>query len=361
LDGAVAGRFDALVKSQREFLDGFWHNSEVQITGDPGPAKGLTGRHGMRPIVTLTLNPSIDAACQAEEVHPIRKIRTSDERFDPGGGGINVARVIRELGGEALAVYVAGGITGAALTEMVAAIGLPHRPIPIAGLTRVSHVVYERSSGDEYRFVPSGPPISQRELNACLAEIKTLDAEYVVVSGSVPPSVSPEFYVEVAEVVARGGGRLVLDTSGAALSRTLARGVYMVKPNLQELESVAGRRLPSLGEQEAAGHALVTEKRASIVTVSLGADGALLASAAGCLRLRGPRVETKSAVGAGDSFLAGMTFGLAQGRPPEEAFALAVAAGTAAVLTMGTELCRREDVERIYEGILAERGGATRA
>lgn len=311
----------------------------------------------MKSIVTLTLNPSIDTACQAEAVHPVRKIRKSDERFDPGGGGINVARVIRELGGEAMAMYFAGGITGTALTEMVAAIGLPHRAIPIDGLTRVSHVVYERSSGDEYRFVPSGPRISARELDACLAEVSKLEADYVVVSGSVPPGVSPAFYVEVAAVVAKGGGRLVLDTSGDALRRTLNRGVYLVKPNLRELESVVGRRLASPAEEEAAAQALVVEKKASIVVVSLGAAGALLASDAGCLRLRGPRVETKSAVGAGDSFVAAMTLGLAQGRPPEEAFALAVAAGTAAVLTMGTELCRRDDVERIYEEVMAERDG----
>ena len=311
----------------------------------------------MKSVVTLTLNPSIDTACQAEAVHSGRKIRTSDERFDPGGGGINVARVIRELGGEAMAMYFAGGITGTALTEMVAAIGLPHLAIPIDGRTRVSHVVHERSSGDEYRFVPSGPRISPRELDACLAEVSKLEADYVVVSGSVPPGVSPAFYVEVAAVVEQSGGRLVSDTSGDALRRTLNRGVYLVKPNLRELESVVGRWLASPAEQEAAAQALVVEKKASVVAVSLGAAGALLASDAGCLRLRGPRVETKSAVGAGDSFVAAMTLGLAQERPPEEAFALAVAAGTAAVLTMGTELCRRDDVERIYEEVMAERDG----
>ena len=314
----------------------------------------------MKPIVTLTLNPSIDAACQVDVVHPIRKIRTSDERFDPGGGGINVARVIRELGGETLAVYLAGGITGTALTEMVAAIGLPQKRIPIAGTTRISNVVYERSSGNEYRFVPSGPRISQDELDTCLATVQGLDAEYVVLSGSVPPGVSPDFYVDVAEVVARSGGRLVLDTSGDALRRTLDRGVYLVKPNLRELEGLVGRQLRSLRDQEAAARALVAEKKASIVTVSLGDDGALLASAGGCRRLRGPKCATKSAVGAGDSFVGGMTLGLAQGRPPEDAFALAVAAGTAAVLTMGTELCRRHDIERIYQQITPEQGGAAR-
>jgi 6-phosphofructokinase 2 len=304
----------------------------------------------MKPIVTLTLNPSIDAACQADKVHPIHKIRTSEERFDPGGGGINVARVIREFGGEALAVYFAGGITGEALNRGVAAIGLPCRSIHIAGTTRISNVVYERSTGHEYRLVPSGPRIDQSELDACLAEIATLDADYVVASGSLPRSVSPDFYVEVAKVVSRGGGRLVLDTSGEALHRTLGRGVYLVKPNLHELESL-----------EAAAQELVAAGRAAIVTVSLGADGALLATAAGCLRLKGPKVEAKSAVGAGDSFVGAMTLGLAQGRPPEDAFAFAVATGTATVLTMGTELCHREDVERIYHQILADRGTKGRA
>jgi len=315
----------------------------------------------MKSIVTVTLNPSIDAACQADVVHPIRKIRTSNERFDPGGGGINVARVIRELGGEALAVYLAGGITGTALTEMVTATGLPQKPIPIAGMTRISNVVYERSSGHEYRFVPSGPRISQHELDTCLATVQGLDAEYVVLSGSVPPGVSSTFYVDVAEVVTQAGGRLVLDTSGDALRRTLDRGVFLVKPNLRELEGLVGRRLLSARDQEAAAFALIAEKKASIVTVSLGEAGALLASATGCLRLHGPRLETKSAVGAGDSFVAGMTLGLAQGRPPEDAFALAVAAGTAAVLTMGTKLCRRDDVERIYRQLTAEGEGTARA
>jgi 6-phosphofructokinase 2 len=315
----------------------------------------------MKPIVTLTLNPSIDAACQADQVHPIHKIRTSEERFDPGGGGINVARVIRELGGEALAVYFAGGITGEALNRGVAAIGLPYRSIHIAGTTRISNVVYERSTGHEYRFVPSGPRIDRSELDACLAEIATLDADYVVASGSLPRSVSPDFYLEVAKVVTRGGGRLVLDTSGEALHRTLAQGVYLVKPNLHELESLAGRPLSSPDEQAAAAQGLVAAGKAAIVTVSLGAEGALLATAAGCLRLKGPKVEAKSAVGAGDSFVGAMTLGLAQGRPPEDAFAFAVATGTATVLTMGTELCHREDVERIYHQILADRGIMGRA
>lgn len=309
---------------------------------------------GMKPIVTLTLNPAIDSACQADEVGPLHKIRIFEERCDPGGGGINVARVIRELGGEVIAVYLAGGLIGQAFTNMVEAIGLPHRAIRITGDTRISYTVYERSSGLEYRFTPEGPEIHDDEWQACLGELEGLDFDYLVASGSLPKGLPDDLYAQVARMVSDKGARFVLDTSGEALKRALECGVYLVKPNLRELESVVGRSLREPAEQEEAARQLIARGRAEIVTVSLGADGALLATGGGCRRLQAPKVKPRSAVGAGDSFVGAMTLGLAQGRTPEDALALAVATGTAAVLTMGTELCRREDVERIYRQIKAE-------
>ena len=195
---------------------------------------------GMKPIVTLTLNPAIDSSCQADEVGPVHKIRTFDERYDPGGGGINVARVIRELGGDAIAVYLAGGLTGQAFTDMVDAIGLQHRAIPISGNTRVAHTVYERSSGQEYRFVPQGPEIHDDEWQACLRELEGLDFDYLVASGSLPKGLPEDFYAQVARIAADKGARFVLDTSGVALKLALEHGVYLVKPNLRELETAVG-------------------------------------------------------------------------------------------------------------------------
>ena len=308
----------------------------------------------MKPIVTLTLNPAIDASCEAEEVRPIHKVRTCDERYHPGGGGLNVARVIRELGAEALAIYLAGGMTGRALDEMVDAIGLRRRTIQIAGRTRVSFVVYERSSGQEYRFVAQGPELHDDEWQACFGHLEALDFDYLVASGSLPKGPPEDFYRQIAQVVADKGARLVLDTSGPALARALGRGVYLIKPNLREFEQLIGRPLREPAEQEAAARQLIDRGRVEIVAVSLGAEGALLVTSEGCRRLRAPKLEPKSAVGAGDSFVGAMTFGLADGRPVEDAFALGVAAGTAAVLTMGTELCRRADVERICREIEAE-------
>jgi 6-phosphofructokinase 2 len=305
----------------------------------------------MKQIVTLTLNPAIDGAAEADEVRPIRKVRTWNERYDPGGGGINAARVIRELGGRAFAVYLSGGTTGPVLDGLILASGIDGQRIPVAGHTRISHTVHERSSGLEFRFVPEGPLVAMEEWQACLAALENIDCEYLIASGSLPRGVPVDFYVEVARVAARKGARLVLDTSGEALQAATAHGVYLIKPSLGELEQLIGRKLPNPVDQEDAVRGLIQSKAAEMVALTLGRDGAVLATRDGLHRLPGLKVTPKSAVGAGDSFLAAMTLGLAQSRRPEDAFAFAVAAGTATVLTSGTELCRREDVERLYKEV----------
>jgi 6-phosphofructokinase 2 len=163
--------------------------------------------------------------------------------------------------------------------------------------------------------------------------------------------VPADFYVRVARLAARKGAKLVLDTSGRALREATDHGVYLIKPSLGELEDLVGQKLPSADQQESVVRRLLDAGAAEIIALTLGRDGALLATRDRLCRIPGLQVTPRSAVGAGDSFLAAMTFGLAQGRSSEDAFALAVAAGTAAVVTMGTELCRRQDVERIYEEI----------
>lgn len=313
----------------------------------------------MKTIVTLTLNPAIDGAAEAEKVQPIRKVRTWGERYDPGGGGINAARVVRELGGAAFAIYLSGGTTGPVLDELVQSAGIESLRIPIADHTRISHTVHERSSGLEFRFVPEGPVVAPAEWQACLAALEGVDCDYLLASGSLPRGVPANFYVEVAKVASRNGAKVVLDTSGEALRAATAHGVFLIKPSLGEMEELVGQKLAEPVDQERAARELVESGAAEVVALTLGRDGALLATRSGLRRLAGVKVKPKSAVGAGDSFLAAMTLGLAQGRDSEDAFALAVAAGTATVLTMGTELCRREDVERIYQEIKQAVANAT--
>lgn len=302
----------------------------------------------MKTIVTLTLNPSIDGSAEADLVRPVHKIRTSDERYDPGGGGINVARVIRELGGPALAMYLAGGATGSVLDDLLETALIAHRRIPIEDHTRISHAVFERSSGEEYRFVPAGPLVMEWEWRAILEALEDIDCEYLVASGSLPRAVPDDFYETVAALAHRKGIRLVLDTSGSALRAGLVRGVHLVKPSIGELEALVGRRLADSAAQEAAARELIDAGSAEMVALTLGRDGALLVTAQAALRQPALDVVAKSAVGAGDSFVAAMTLALAQGRDEQDAFEYGMAAGAAAVLSPGTGLCRREDVERLY-------------
>ncbi|HAD16111.1 MAG TPA: 1-phosphofructokinase [Erythrobacter sp.] len=302
----------------------------------------------MKTIVTLTLNPSIDGSAETDIVRPVHKIRTSDERYDPGGGGINVARVIRELGGPALAMYLAGGATGGVLDDLLDTALIAHRRIPIADHTRISHAVFERSSGEEYRFVPAGPLVMEWEWRAILEALEDIDCEYLVASGSLPRAVPDDFYETVAALAHRKGIRLVLDTSGSALRAGLVRGVHLVKPSLGELEALVGRRLADSAAQEAAARELIDAGSAEMVALTLGRDGALLVTAQAALRQPALDVVAKSAVGAGGSFVAAMTLALAQGRDEQDAFEYGMAAGAAAVLSPGTGLCRREDVERLY-------------
>jgi 6-phosphofructokinase 2 len=309
----------------------------------------------MKPIVTLTLNPTIDGSASAEVIAPLRKIRTSDERYHPGGGGINVARVVAELGGETRALYLAGGATGAILDDLLRNIGVTCHCIPIAGYTRIAHTVFERSSAQEYRFVPEGPEVSEAEWKACLAELATLDFDYVVVSGSLPRGLPDTAYGGVVDIAAAKGARVVLDTSGNALKATLGKGVFLVKPNRSELEDLVGRPLPQTDQLITAARTLIANKSAEIVAVTLGEDGALIVSQNEAWHSVAPPVTANSAVGAGDSFVGAVTLALAQGRSLEAVLAYGIAAGTAAVLSPGAELSSAVDVERLYAAMLVTR------
>lgn len=312
-------------------------------------------------IVTLTLNPTVDGSANAETIWPLRKIRTSQERYDAGGGGINVARVVDALGAAATALYLAGGATGSLLETLLGSTGIEGRRVPIDGDTRIAHAVFERSSGLEYRFVPEGPEVSDEEWRTCRSVLADLPWDYLVASGSLPRGVPVDAYAQLAEISRIRGARLIVDTSGEALRAALQSGVYLVKPSIGELEALLGHALDDERLQEEAARELVENGSAKIVAVSLGRDGALLMTDELTRRLKPPPVEARSAVGAGDSFVAAMTLALAQDWPVRSAFAYGVAAGTAAVLSPGAELVRRDDVERLYDQLTSSEDTALHA
>ncbi|MBV1798656.1 1-phosphofructokinase family hexose kinase [Siccirubricoccus sp. G192] len=302
-------------------------------------------------IVTLTLNPTVDIASNAEAVQPVRKTRTRDESFDSGGGGVNVSRVLRELGGETLAVILAGGVSGRLLEELLDEGGVPRHSVPIASRTRISHTVYDLSARLEYRFVPEGPVLAETEWQAALDALETVPGGWLVASGSLPRGVPDDLYARAAGIAARRGQRFVLDTSGSALRAALGQGLALIKPSRGEFESLIARKLPSTAAQEEAALDLVRQGAAELVAVTLGHEGALLAEPGGVLRLPALDVPVLGAVGAGDSFLAAMVLMLSRGESPREAFAWGMAAGAAAVMRPGTAHPRRADVEALRRRI----------
>lgn len=301
-------------------------------------------------IATLTLNPAMDLSVSTARVTSTEKLRCSLPRHDPGGGGINVARVVKTLGGKAVAVYPAGGPFGDLLQRSLDELGLVHRPVSIAGDTRESFTVDELDSGLQYRFVLPGPTLSAEELQRCLEGLAALQPAplFVVLSGSFPPGVALSFYDELLALTRRIGARLVVDLSGEPL-RYAARqgGTYLMKPSLDELSTLMGRAVTGEAEQEQALRSLIVQGCAEIVVLSLGAEGALYASGDEMQRLPSADVPVVSAVGAGDSMLGAIVLALAEGSTLQDAVRRGIAAGAATVMRPGTELCHREDVQRL--------------
>jgi 6-phosphofructokinase 2 len=300
-------------------------------------------------IVTITINPAIDIFVNVGRVEPTRKLRCSSPKRDPGGGGINVARVAHRLGSNVAAIYPTGGAIGKLLHRLVEREGIDSLVTPSHVETRENFTAYEETTGDQYRFVLPGSALHRAEWEAVLDKLTSLPTapKFVVASGSVPPGVPEDFFARVAVAAKQLGAQCIIDTSGAALKAALAEGVALIKPNLVELSDLVGTPLDNDHARIAACRKLTAAGHTSAVALTLGEQGALLVTADRVLRSQPLAIEAVSTVGAGDSFVGGLVAALASGKSALEAFRVAVAAGSAAVLSPGTELCQEADVKRL--------------
>ena len=305
----------------------------------------------MTPIVTVTLNPAIDKNTRVERVVADDKLRCDAPRREPGGGGINVARVVHRLGGDTRALYTSGGPTGTMLEGLLDEEGLEQTPVEIENWTRENVIVHETSTDRQFRFGMPGPEVTEDEFASCLDALHDLDPApgYLVASGSLPPGLPDDTYAAVAETAHDIGARALLDTSGAALREARAAGWYLLKPNLRELEQLTGASLVTDDERIEAARDVIARGWCEVMVLSMGASGALLITADRAEHVRTPTVPIKSRVGAGDSMVGGLTLALARGWELDDAVRFGVAAGAAAVMTPGTELCRRSDTESLFE------------
>ncbi len=300
-------------------------------------------------IVTVTLNPSIDMITMAERLLPERKLRCREPVYEPGGGGINVARAIYKLGGEALACFPAGGTNGDHLQQLLDEERVSTFRIDIDGMTRQNVTVGEEADEQQYRFVMPGPTLHESEWQACLDVIDKLDNEprYVVASGSLPPGAPADFHARLADAMADRNIRMIVDTSGPALRSVIDKPVFLIKPNVREITELMDIEGEHETEIEEAARKMLKECTCEHIVVSLGAGGAILVSKDGSEHFRSPTVPIRSKVGAGDSMVGGIVLSLTRHDDVVEATRYGVAAGASAVMTPGTELCRRETTEEL--------------
>jgi 6-phosphofructokinase 2 len=297
------------------------------------------------------MNPSVDRGTSVERVAPERKLRCGPPRLGAGGGGINVSRAIRKLGGTSLAVYVRGGPPGEMLERMLVEEGVEQHPIEAEGWTRENFAVLETSTNAQYRFNLPGPEMSEEECWRCLDVLEALlepQPAILVASGTLPAGTCGDFYGRAARLARDLGTLMMVDSSGDPLREAIAAGVEAVRVNYAEMVQLAGRPLQDDRRIEAAARGLIESGKCRNVAVSLGAGGAIVVTPERARRIVAPAVPIRSRVGAGDSMLGGIALRRAQGWSFEDAARFGVAAGTAAVMTEGSELCRQEDAERLF-------------
>jgi 6-phosphofructokinase 2 len=306
----------------------------------------------MADIISLSVKPTIDVEAETDKVEPEKKLRCKNPGIDPGGGGINVARAIKKLGGECLAYIASGGGRGRHLNSLLDREGISYRTIQREEEISEGVTILETSTNTQYRFTIPGGDFTEEEWKRILSEIESLETvpEYFVASGGLLGGMPSDFYRQAGELMASKGSRFILDTHGDPLKEGAGSHCFLIKPNMREFRAL----ITGSVETEDAGERGVRYCRKSGVknmVISLGKAGALWASKSGWVRFNSPQVEIQSKVGAGDSMTAGITLALARGKEMEEAVKYGIAAGTAAVMTPGTELCRGEDAEEIFHRV----------
>ena len=304
----------------------------------------------MTPITTLTLAPSLDSATTTDRLYAEGKLRCSAPLFEPGGGGINVARAIVHLGGQATALFPIGGPTGRHLADLLVAEEVSAEPVEGQAWTRQNLHVHVESTGEQYRFVMPGAHLTEQEFACFEQRLATLPPEsLLVISGSLPPGISVENLQHLLRTAQSHDLRCVVDSSGPALKACLDVGnLALVKPNQKELAELVGRNLDSPDAVKQAAADIIAMGKTERVVVSLGPQGALAADKNQVLQVVPPPVKKLSTVGAGDSMVGAMTLKLAEGADLLEMTRYGVSAGSAATLYKGTRLCSLEDTLRIY-------------
>ena len=309
----------------------------------------------MSKIITIAFNPCIDKTASVKKLIPEKKLHCSEPKFEPGGGGINVARAIKKLGGDVVAIYPAGGYTGQYFNHLLEKENVSFVAIEAQHSLRENVIVLEENSNNQFRFGFPGAKLNEHEWQQCLDAVNKIDdVKYIVASGSLPEGVPSDIFARLAAIAKKKSTRLVVDTSMEALQQAAEEGVYMLKPNISELSSLIGKKELELKEVANTGKEIISKGSCEVLVVSLGEQGAMLLTNDTEFTVKPPAVEKKSTVGAGDSMVAGIVFQLSKNKNIKEAFLYGVASGTAATMNPGTELCHKKDADKLYSQLISQ-------
>ena len=303
-------------------------------------------------IVTITLNPTIDKSTSVTEIKPEAKLRSTQVKNEPGGGGINVSKALAKLDVASSALFPAGGHNGEMLKALLKNEGISFRSTDTKVETRENWIVVEATTSKQFRFTFPGCAVEEGVVKKLLDELQSFAPAFVVASGSMPPGLPENFYGLVVKYANAAGAKCIVDTSGDALKALEGKGAYLIKPNITELCKLLNIEKLDLKEVDDAARQLIQNGYAELIAVSMGAEGAWIVSADEKHFTAAPKVEVKTTVGAGDSMVAGITYMLYKNESLKNAIRFGVCCGSAATMNAGTELFKAEDVWRLYNEVV---------
>ena len=309
-------------------------------------------------ILTVTPNAGIDKTYTVECFGLDRVHRPTATRAVPGGKGINVVRVLKELGRAGLATGFVGGRTGEAILEGLAAEGIPHDFVSVKEESRLCIAIIDSSSGRQTKLNEIGPRITPDEVKRMLDKVTDLlpGTEFIVLCGNAPPGVPTSFYGDIIRMAARAGVKSILDTSGEHLREAIKAGPFMFKPNTAELSELAGHELLTLEEISRAAKSL-KQYGVEITAVSMGRSGAMVTDGVQTWQATPPEIRFASAVGSGDSFVAAFLDSLLVGDSLASALAAGTAAGAANATTYDAGFCSKDSIIELRQGVVLAKVG----
>lgn len=304
-------------------------------------------------IVTLTVNPAIDKSAKINGLIPDIKMQCHSIQYHPGGGGINISRILKNLEIKSDCVFTSGGNTGNLLQDLLTEEKIPFTAITTKGRTRENFSVVDTHTQLQYRFGMPGSELSNDELLKVKNVIssKMTSGDILVLSGSLTNNMPVDFYAQLIRLVKNDNIKVVVDTSGKPLQKALNEGLYLIKPNQKELAQLAGIDVLTSSEQEKFAMELVDSGKAKFVAVSLGARGAFLASKDGIIYQATPSVKVKSTIGAGDSMVGGLIYGITKNLPQSDILKWGVVCGVATTISEGTTLAQKENISKVVKMI----------